>query len=234
MPDALLSILAGSVLALMVYVIINGLGAIWFKRTRQHDSFLVRFLYGSAGAVLGFFFGAFLIWLLVVGVRSVGAVADARVRGQEDVSALPQPRALHVVDVRRRLFSESSGELPPLMTSLARLKNSLEMGVIGDAVKKTDMIPAKTYEALGKVGEVVSSPKKAERFLSYPGARNLTGHPKITALRNDPEISQMIAQGRLFELLQNEKIRDVLNDPTIIKQIKNFDLQRALDYALQQ
>jgi len=62
----------------------------------------------------------------------------------------------------------------------------------------------------------------------------LTGHPKITALRNDPEISQMIAQGRLFELLQNEKIRDVLNDPTIIKQIKNFDLQRALDYALQQ
>ena len=234
MPDALLSILAGSVLALMVYVIINGLGAIWFKRTHQHDSFLVRFLYGSAGAVLGFFFGAFLIWLLVVGVRSVGAVADARVRGQEDVSALPQPRALHVVDVRRRLFSESSGELPPLMTSLARLKNSLEMGVIGDAVKKTDMIPAKTYEALGKVGEVVSSPKKAERFLSYPGARNLTGHPKITALRNDPEISQMIAQGRLFELLQNEKIRDVLNDPTIIKQIKNFDLQRALDYALQQ
>jgi len=120
------------------------------------------------------------------------------------------------------------------MTSLARLKNSLEMGVIGDAVKKTDMIPAKTYEALGKVGEVVSSPKKAERFLSYPGARNLTGHPKIAALRNDPEISQMIAQGRLFELLQNEKIRDVLNDPTIIKQIKNFDLQRALDYALQQ
>ena len=108
------------------------------------------------------------------------------------------------------------------------------MGVIGDAVKKTDIIPAKTYEVLGKVGQVVSSPKTAERFLSYPGARNLTEHPKIAALRNDPEISQMIAQGRLFELLQNEKIRAVLNDRSIIEQIKNFDLQRALDYALQQ
>ncbi len=234
MPDALLSILAGAVLAFLVYAIINGLGAIWFKRTRQHDSLLVRFLYGSAGAVLGLFFGAFLIWLLVVGVRSVGAVADARVRGQEDVSAPPQPRALHVVDVRRSLFSQSSEELPPLMTSLARLKNSLEMGLIGDAVKKADIIPAKTYEALGKVGQVASSPKTAERFLSYPGARNLTEHPKIAALRNDPEISQMIAQGRLFELLQNEKIRAVLNDRSIIDQIKNFDLQRALDYATQQ
>ncbi len=232
---ALLSILAGAVLALMIYAIINGLGAIWFKRTRQHDSFLVRFLYGSAGAVLGFFFGAFLIWLLVVGVRSVGAVADARVRGQRgDVTTLPQPRALHVVDVRPRPLNESSEELPQLITSLARLRNSLEMGVIGDAVKKTDIIPAKTYEVLGKVGQVVSSPKTAERFLSYPGARNLTEHPKIAALRNDPEISQMIAQGRLFELLQNEKIRAVLNDRSIIEQIKNFDLQRALDYALLQ
>ena len=235
MPDALLSILAGAVLALMVYAIINGLGAIWFKRTRQHDSLLVRFLYGSAGAVLGLFFGAFLIWLLVVGVRSVGAVADARVREQKgDVTTLPQPNALHVVDVRPRPLSESSQELSPLVTSLARLKNSLEMGVIGDTVKTADIIPAKTYETLGKVGQVASSPKKAERFLSYPGARNLTEHPKITALRNDPEISQMIAQGRLIELLRNEKIRAVLNDYSIIEQIKNFDLQRALDYAVEQ
>jgi len=235
MPDALLSILAGAVLALMVYAIINGLGAIWFKRTRQHDSFLVRFLYGSAGAVLGFCFGAFLIWLLVVGVRSVGAVADARVRGQKnDVATLPQSRALHVIDVRPRPLSEPIEELPPLLTSLARLRNSLEMGVIGDAVKKTDFVPTKAYEALGKVGQVVSSQKKAERFLSYPGARNLTEHPKIAALRSDPEISQMIAQRRLFDLLQNEKIRAVLNDRSIIEQIKNFDLQRALDYALEQ
>ena len=235
MPDALLSILAGAVLALMVYAIINGLGAIWFKRTHQHDSFLVRFLYGSAGAVLGFFFGAFLIWLLVVGVRSVGAVADARVRGRErDIRTLPEPNALHVVDIRPRLLSESSQDLSPLMTSLARLKNSVEMGVIGDAVKKADIVPAKTYDTLSKVGQVVSNPKKTERFLSYPGARNLTEHPKITALRNDPEISQMIAQGRFFELVQNEKIRAVLNDPSIIEQIKNFDLQRALDYAMQQ
>jgi len=235
MPDALLSILAGAVLALMVYAIINGLGAIWFKRTRQHDSFLVRFLYGSAGAVLGFCFGAFLIWLLVVGVRSVGAVADARVRGQKnDVATLPQSRALHVIDVRPRPLSEPIEELPPLLTSLARLRNSLEMGVIGDAVIKTDFVPTKAYEALGKVGQVVSSQKKAERFLSYPGARNLTEHPKIAALRSDPEISQMIAQRRLFDLLQNEKIRAVLNDRSIIEQIKNFDLQRALDYALEQ
>jgi hypothetical protein len=233
MPDALLSILAGAVLALLVYAIINGFGAIFFKRTRQHNSIIVRLLYGSTGAVLGFFFGAFLIWLLVVGVRSVGAVADARVRGQQG-GTLPQPNALHVVDIRPRLSNESSQELPPLVTSLARLKNSLEMGIIGEAVKKADIVPEKTYDTLGKVGQVVSNPKKAERFLSYPGARNLTEHPKITALRNDPEISQLIAQGRLIELVQNDKICALLNDRSIVEQIKNFDLQRALDYAVEQ
>ena len=233
MPDALLSILAGAVLALMVYAIINGLGALWFKRTRQHGSFLVRFLYGSAGAVLGLFFGAFLIWLLVVGVRSVGAVADARVHGQEDVNALPQPRALHVVDVRRRVFSESSEESSPLMTSLARLKNSLEMGVIGNAVKKVDIVPQTTYDIIEKIGAVAANPQNAERFLSFPGARELSEHPKIIALRNDQEISQMLAQGRLFELIQDPRIIDAANDADLHARLKKFDLNAALSYATQ-
>src|SRR5438445_10275124 len=33
MPDAIMSILAGAVLAVVVYVIINGLGTVLFKRT---------------------------------------------------------------------------------------------------------------------------------------------------------------------------------------------------------
>src|SRR5712691_2305181 len=45
MPDAIVSILAGAILALIVYIVINGLGTILFKRTSQHESALVRLLY---------------------------------------------------------------------------------------------------------------------------------------------------------------------------------------------
>jgi uncharacterized membrane protein required for colicin V production len=228
MPDAILSILAGAVLALVVYAVISGLGTMLFKRTRDHASAFVRLVYGAGGAVFGIFFGAFLVWLIVVGVRSVGAVADAQVRQQ-----IADSTVVHAVDVRRRFLDEPIEEAAPLMTSLARLKNSVEMGVIGDTIKKTDVIPSQVYETLGKVGGVASSPQNAERFLSFPGARELSEHPKVVALRNDKEISDMIAQGRLVELLQDPRIIDAANDPRLAEQLKKFDLNAALDYALQ-
>jgi uncharacterized membrane protein required for colicin V production len=229
MPDAIVSILAGAVLALIVYAVINGLGTILFKRTSQHDSTFVRLLYGLSGALLGLFFGAFLVWLLVVGVRSVGTVADVRVREQATESTI-----VHAVDVRRRSLGEAIEPSPPLMTSLARLKNSLELGAIGDAVKKTDVIPTKTYEVLGKVGRVAASPQAAERFLSFPGARELSEHPKILALRNDRDIADMIAQRRFVDLLHDRRVIDAANDPTLVARIKQFDFNAALDYAVEQ
>jgi uncharacterized membrane protein required for colicin V production len=231
MPDIVLSILAATALALIVYAIINGLGTIFFRRTSQHESVFVRLVYGAGGAVLGFFFGAFLAWLVVVGVRSIGAVAEAKVREQSSSVSAGQPQAIHAVDVRRGLWNEPNEESAPLLTSLARLKNSLEMGVIGDAVKRTDVVPGQTYNTLGKIGQVVSNQESAERFLSFPGAPELSQHPKIVSLRNDPEVSQMIAQGRFVDLLQNEKIIDAANDPTLVEELKRFDLQKALDYA---
>jgi uncharacterized membrane protein required for colicin V production len=235
-PDVALSVVAGGALALIVYTIINSLGTILFRRTRQHDSGFVRLVYGAGGAVLGFFFGAFLVWMVVVGVRMTGAVADAQVREQSvaSVSDLRELRgqAMHAVDVRRRVLADPNEESEPLMTLLARLKNSLEMGVIGDVVKRTDVVPPKTYETLGELGQVASNPKNAERFLSFSGVRELSEHPKIVALRNDPEILEMIAQGRLVDLLQNEKIINAANDPELIEQLKKFDVKRALDYAV--
>ena len=229
-PDPILSALAGAVLGLFLYALITGLGTVLFKRTSQHDSALVRFFYGLSGATVGIFFGAFLVWLVVVGVRSLGAVADAKVQHE----ATEQNNAvLHAVD-RRRGLSGPNEESATLTTSLARLKNSLELGVVGDAVKKADVVPTKAYETLGKLGKLVSNPDSAQKFLSFPGAHELSQNPKIVALREDPEISDMIAQGRFLDLLQNPKILDAANDPELAQKIKEFDLQKALDYALEQ
>ena len=228
MPDALLSIFAGAIFALIVYAIISGIGSALFRKTSQHDSMIVRLLYGSTGALLGIFFGLFLVWLIVVAVRSVGSVADAQVREQASDSSV-----LHAVDVRRRILGEPSEDEAPLTTSLARLKNSLEMGVIGNAIKKVDVVPQKTYNVIEKVGAVAANPQNAERFLSFPGARELSEHPKIIALRNDQEIAQMLAQGQFLELIQDHRIVDAANDPDLKARLKKFDLNTALNYATQ-
>jgi uncharacterized membrane protein required for colicin V production len=230
MPDPILSIVAGAVLALFLYALISGFGTMLFKHTSQHDSGVVRLFCGLTGAVLGIFFGAFLVWLVVVGVRSLGAVADATV--QQEISE-QNNAVVHAVDLRRRQ-SRPNEDSANLIVSLARLKNSLELGVVGDAVKKADVVPAKTYDTLGKVSQIASNPESAQRLLNFPGAYELSENPKIVALRGDPEIAGLIAQGRFVDLLQNQKIRDAANDPELVRKIKDFDLQKALDYALEQ
>ncbi len=235
LPDIVLVILAGAALALVFYVVINAIGSILFKRTWQQDSALMRLLYGVGGAALGLFFGTFLVWVVVVGVRSLGAVANAQVRKQSASPAGEEAEVIHAVDVRRHSLGEwRDDDSTSLMTSLARLKNSLEMGTIGQIVKQADPVPGKKYEMLGKLGQVVSSPQNAERFLSFPGARELSQDPKIVALRDDPEIQRMIRQGQLVELLHNDKIIAAANDPELARRLKQFDLERALDYAAQQ
>jgi hypothetical protein len=107
------------------------------------------------------------------------------------------------------------------------------MGVIGNAVKKVDVVPQTTYDVIEKIGAVAANPQNAERFLSFPGARELSEHPKIIALRNDQEIAQMLTQGHLLELIQDPRIIDAANDADLHARLKKFDLNAALTYATQ-
>lgn len=233
MPDPILSILCGAVLAIAAYTLISGIGAI-FRRTSQQESGLLYLIYGFAGSILGLFFGLFLLWLTIASVRTVGALAAGQADGRSGVAAHrvqdPTSRAL---DVRRRFLSEPEDGRHTLATSLARLKNSLELGLLGSVLKNTDPISQRTYATLEKAGSVLSNPERTQKFLAFPGARELAEHPKIVALRSDPEIADLVAQGRFLDLLQNPRVIEVANDPVLAQRIRKFDVQRALDYALE-
>jgi hypothetical protein len=221
LPDLFIGIIAGAILAVIIYLAVNFLGAILFKRTGQQPAGLIRFLYGLSGAFLGIFFGLFSIWLVIVGIRSLGAIANAELRSQT------------VAQTRSSTPQTTTRPSPnPLVHSLARLNNSIALGPVGKTVSAVDVVPDQTYETLGKLGTVVSTPESAERFLSYPGAKELTENPKLVALRNDPEITALIEQGRLLDLLQNPKLIEALNDPALAAQVRSFEFQKALEYAL--
>src|SRR5438067_3630483 len=228
LPDTLLSIFAGAIFAVIIYALISGIGSALFRKTSQHDSLIIRLVYGSTGALLGVFFGLFLVWMIVVAVRSVGSVVDAQVREQASDSSV-----VHAVDVRRRILGEPNEDEAPLTTSLARLKNSLEMGVIENAVTKVDVVPQKTYDVIEKIGAIAANPQNAERFLEFPGARELSEHLKIIALRNDPEVAQMLAQGQLIESIQDHRITDAANDPELRPGLNKVGLTAAVHYATQ-
>lgn len=226
-PDVLVSPLGGAILALVVYAVISATGRMLFKPTRLQDTAAARLVYGFSGGFVGIIFGLFFMWLLLVGLRSLGSVADAQLHAR--VTNQP-PLALPVgsSDPTRRVVADDSNALATL---LARLKNSVELGRVGDIVKQTDVLPAGSYQTLGKVGEVLSRPQSAQRMLEFPGVRELGENPKLTALRADPEIARMVEEGRYLDLLRDPRLIDALNDPALLESIKTFDLQRALDYA---
>ena len=222
-PDFFISIVAGAILALVVYAGITTLGAILFKRTGQQGAGIVRLLYGVCGAALGLFFGLFGVWLVVVAIRSTGAIANGDLRTHATVQHQPAPLTTR---------PQPSPSAPAMAVSLAKLKNSIELGSLGEIVRAVDVVPAQAYQTLGNVGTVVSRPESALRFLSYPGAKELAENAKIVALRDDPEIIELIQQGRFLDLLQNPKLIEAMNDPALAAQVRRFDFQKALDYAL--
>ena len=229
LPDFIIAIVASAVLALLVYMVVTSVGTILFKRTAQQESGVVKILYGFSGAAIGFLVGAFLVWLLVVGIRSLGSVAEVQLHASAENS--PAKKFLTAPATRRRPPTVENLD-SSLIVSLARLKNSVELGSVGQLVKTADVVPSSTYQTLGKLGRIASDPESAERFLSYPGAKELSDNPKILALRADPEITDMMAHGKFMDLLQDQRLIDAANDPALAAQVKSFQFHKALDYAV--
>jgi hypothetical protein len=228
-PDFILSMIGGAILALVIYGLIASLGSILFKRTAQHSAGPVRLIYGFAGASTGVVFGLFFIWLILVGIRSVGSIADAQV--QTRPRSDPKPSASASASGADKSSALENLDADALTSFLARLKNSVELGTTGDILKKTDVTPPSVYQALKDAGTVCANPESARRFLSFPGALELSEHPKIVALRNDPEIADLIRRGRILELLQHPRVLAAANDPTLVEKVKQFDIKKALEFA---
>jgi hypothetical protein len=229
LPDPILAVLGGAILAASLFAAINLIGAFLFKKTVQQESRFVRLIWGSTGAFLGILLGLFTIWLGFAGIRMIGSVAEARLRTQNlPASAAAQPNG------PAQIQRESTASPPPnpLMAMLAEMKSSLESGRMGEAVRTIDPLPPALYRLLEKAGEVASNVQSAERFLSFPGAREISEHPKVVALRNDPRVLELIANGHIFELMKNQRMIEAMNDPVLQARVKKFDLERALDYAL--
>ncbi|TSA37274.1 MAG: hypothetical protein D4R65_01100 [Verrucomicrobiaceae bacterium] len=199
--------LVGSFLTLLILGLMLFLGAILFKRTGQQSSGLVRLFYGAGGAFFGLLTGLALVWGGITLIRTFGVAAG--------IAAGNRP----------------AGAIPPIAKGMLTLKESLELGPAGKVVESVDIIPPKIYDILTKVGKLTSDQEAMMRFLDYPGVQEIMQNPRVAALLNDRSVSAAAEQKNFLLLMQNRALLNAMQDPVLQKQLTEFDLQKALDYA---
>lgn len=223
-PDGLLGVVGGAVLGIAVFSGLSLFGAVLFKRTAQQRVGIVRFGYGATGAVFGALMGLAMVWISILAIRVLGTVAETQIEA-----------ARHPVSVVRGVPTPRPIPEPPgaMVRGLAQIKHSLEQGTAGAMVEQVDPIPGTLYGVLSRLGQMISSEKSIDRFLSYPGVKTLTQHPKIAALNSDPEITRDLIARNYFALIRNERIIAAANDVEIAQLMAKFEFEKALDYALE-
>lgn len=219
-PDPLLAVIGGAILGLIVFVLINLFGALLFKRTAQQGVGAVRYSYGLLGAFFGAIFGLMLVWVVAMGVRVLGTLAQTEARIEKAPS--------------RPAIARTKPAPPPsaVIRALVEMKESLDHGTTGRVIDSVDPIPDQVYATLAKVGEMVGREESVARFLEYPGVRPLAEHPKVAVLQRDPEILKEVARHDYLALLRNRRIVEAANDPEVAGLVKRLEFEKALDYAL--
>ena len=220
-PDHLLAVIGGAILGAFVFIVINLVGALLFKRTAQQSVGAVRYSYGLLGAFLGAVFGLVIVWIAAMGVRVLGTLAQTQI----SVDQAPAGRAVRP--------TRPPTAPNPIIRSLVEMKESLGQGTTGRVMDRVDPIPEKVYLTLAKIGQLVGREESLARFLEYPGVRPLAEHQKIAALQRDPEIAREVAAHDYLALLRNPRIVEAANDPEVATLIKQLEFEKALDYALQ-
>ena len=117
---------------------------------------------------------------------------------------------------------------------LVAIKESLEDGQARGLVDKVDIVPANFYGLITKLMRVTQSPEATARFFAYPQTQQLLTQPKIMEFIADPAVAAAASEGNYLSLLTSPKLAEVASDPEVQQFFTGFDLEKALDYALQE
>lgn len=218
-PPQITTIIGGTAVGCATFLGLHGLRRWLFKRTAQQKNPKVRLSYGILGAILGVVFGS-LVFLLTTGlVRAVSTVAKSRLEDIENEKHFAVP-----------LPPEDPG---PLVRNFAKLGTALDEGKSGEFLQRYDNVPAThVFAMLAKVGIMVSRADAVDRFLSYPGVEKLVSHPKLIAVKNDPEVAELLNNHSFVKLLRHEKVLALATDGEFNTLMKQMKFEQALDFAL--
>ena len=201
----------GVAAAIAFYVAAVVLSSLLFKKTSQQSAGVVRLIYGFGGAFFGLVFGLLILWGGISMVRALGAMAE----GQQAAAA------------------GSRMTTPVVDGPLASLKQSMDEGVTGGVVDAVDIVPGNVYDIISKLMQVTRSPEATARFFSCSETQKLLAQPAMARFFNDPAVSKAASEGNVLAVLTSPKLAALASDPAVQQAFGNFELEKALDYALQ-
>jgi hypothetical protein len=225
-PPQITTIIGGAVVGFATFAGVHGLRRIIFRRTAQQPSAKLRLSYGAFGALIGIVFGLALFLVTTGTIRALGLVAKSRL---DDIEREKQKPA----DGTAKPSLAPEPDPGPIVRSIAKLGGALDEGKSGDFFHHYENVPAAhVFATLTKLGIMVSRPDAVERFLAYPGVDKLTSHPKLVAVKNDPEVAELLTSHSYIKLLRHEKVLALSADQEFNGLIKRMDFEKALDHAL--
>jgi hypothetical protein len=122
---------------------------------------------------------------------------------------------------------------PRVADGFLALKESLELGSAGRFLESVDALPPDFYELVLQLGKVTSDQQTMERFLQYPGLQRSLQNPRIADLMDDPSVIRASKEKNIFLLLHNKAVAAAVADPVLAEQLKKIDLRAALKFALE-
>ena len=209
LPASISSLLLALALWLFAYNLLVLVGRIIFKRTRDQDFAIVRLGFGLAGAAIAVVYALLQIWVVVIGIRILGRVAEDQLVLQSSRNSAP------------------SG----LVVGLARMRNSLELGPGKAVLDQIDPVPQMFYDRMDQCSQLLGNPRAMGRLLASPSLRGIWENPRIRALQADPEILEAVRRGDFLSLLSNPKVIALWTDPGIRALWASNEIQTACDYA---
>jgi uncharacterized membrane protein required for colicin V production len=199
----------------LTYLILRFICNMLFRKTREQESMVMRFLYGSGGAAVGLLFSVFFIVLTLTGIQLIGTVADAQTR---------------VAEKRHERIPESMRS--NAMAQFSKARQAITNGPLAPAVEMIDPLPASSYTTLDRISTVTADPEAIKRFVNFPGTQALMEQTSLKILAGDAEIKNLVQKKDFVGLLQNPSLAIAFKDSALVEKLKAFELQKALDYAL--
>jgi hypothetical protein len=209
LPASISALLLGVAIWLFAYNLLVFVGGIIFKRTRDQDFAILRLVFGVGGAAVAVVYALFQIWVIVIGIRILGRIAEDQIAVQSSRNAV------------------SSG----FVVELARLKNSLELGSGKAVLDQLDPVPSAAYRRLDQSCQLLANPRAIGRLLESPALRGVWENPRIRTLQADPEILEAVRRGDFLSILSNPKALALWTDPNIRALLSGDQIQAACDYA---
>ena len=222
-PVFLRPIMGGILIGALIWIMVGVISSIVLRRTDDQDFGIIRFAYGLLGGILGLVSGLAIIGLGAWGLRVSGSLAEGIQAGTRPKSAPKAAGSQHAA-----LLPQPEQE-PGL---LLLLKKQLDASPFADALKTLDPVPAKAYQRLAKIGQILGDKQATDRLLALPTLQSVSKNPKLLALKDDPDFIAAVRSGNILEALKNPKLHAAASDTQILTTIGTLDADKALDQAL--